>query len=386
MWSSSEPASPGSTCCTSSAARASSAQVLRGGRRRRRHLVLEPLPRRPVRRREHGVLATASTRTSSRSGSGRSATRRSPRSSSYANHVADRFDLRRDIQFDTRVTVGHLRRGRPARGGCRTDQGDDVDRAVRGDGHRLPVVGQHARHPRRATRSTGPTYHTGRWPHEGVDFTGQRVGVIGTGLVGHPVDPDHRRAGRRAHRVPAHAPATRCPAWNRAARPRRRQRRSRPTTPTFRAEQPPHARRAFGSRLPTPTTVRARGRPTRSASRSSRRAGQHGGLAVPRRVHRPPARPGGQRHSPPSSCASKIREIVHDPEVAELLSPDAGHRLQAAVRRHRLLRDVQPAATCTSSTCSDDADRGDHARPASARTAGEHRARRASCSPPGSTR
>ena len=28
----------------------------------------------------------------------------------------------------------------------------------------------------------GASYHTGRWPHEGVDFTGQRVGVIGTGL------------------------------------------------------------------------------------------------------------------------------------------------------------------------------------------------------------
>src|SRR6185369_16817059 len=27
----------------------------------------------------------------------------------------------------------------------------------------------------------GATYHTGRWPHEGVDFSGQRVGVIGTG-------------------------------------------------------------------------------------------------------------------------------------------------------------------------------------------------------------
>src|SRR3977135_3597672 len=27
----------------------------------------------------------------------------------------------------------------------------------------------------------GPWYHTGHWPHEGVDFTGRRVGVIGTG-------------------------------------------------------------------------------------------------------------------------------------------------------------------------------------------------------------
>ena len=30
----------------------------------------------------------------------------------------------------------------------------------------------------------GPTFHTGRWPHEGVDFTGIRVGVIGTGSSG----------------------------------------------------------------------------------------------------------------------------------------------------------------------------------------------------------
>src|SRR5262249_3669451 len=30
----------------------------------------------------------------------------------------------------------------------------------------------------------GPTYHTGRWPHDGVDFTGQRVAVIGTGSSG----------------------------------------------------------------------------------------------------------------------------------------------------------------------------------------------------------
>ena len=27
----------------------------------------------------------------------------------------------------------------------------------------------------------GPTYHTGNWPHEGVDFTGKTVGIIGTG-------------------------------------------------------------------------------------------------------------------------------------------------------------------------------------------------------------
>ena len=30
-------------------------------------------------------------------------------------------------------------------------------------------------------RFTGKTYHTGHWPHEGVDFSGLRVGVVGTG-------------------------------------------------------------------------------------------------------------------------------------------------------------------------------------------------------------
>ena len=43
----------------------------------------------------------------------------------------------------------------------------------------------------------GATYHTAMWPHEGVDFSGRRVAVIGTGLVRHPGDPVDRRAGSR---------------------------------------------------------------------------------------------------------------------------------------------------------------------------------------------
>ena len=51
----------------------------------------------------------------------------------------------------------------------------------------------------------GETYHTGRWPHEGVDFTGKRVGVIGTGSSAIQSIPHDRRAGRAPHRLPAHA-------------------------------------------------------------------------------------------------------------------------------------------------------------------------------------
>ena len=97
----------------------------------------------------------------------------------YANHVADRFDLRRDIQFDTRVTTARFDRA-THRWDIRTDRGDQVSAR-----HCVMATGclSTARVPDLPgiERFAGKTYHTGHWPHEGVDFTGQRVGVIGTG-------------------------------------------------------------------------------------------------------------------------------------------------------------------------------------------------------------
>jgi cyclohexanone monooxygenase len=97
----------------------------------------------------------------------------------YANHVADRFDLRRDIQFNTRVTQAHFDRT-AHRWEVRTDRGDVVSAR-----HCVMATGclSNARVPDfpGLDRFNGKTYHTGHWPHEGVDFTGKRVGVIGTG-------------------------------------------------------------------------------------------------------------------------------------------------------------------------------------------------------------
>jgi cation diffusion facilitator CzcD-associated flavoprotein CzcO len=97
----------------------------------------------------------------------------------YANHVADRFDLRRDIQFGARVTEARFDRA-THRWDVGTDRGDRVSAR-----HCVMATGclSTARMPDFAgmERFTGKTYHTGHWPHEGVDFTGQRVGVIGTG-------------------------------------------------------------------------------------------------------------------------------------------------------------------------------------------------------------
>ena len=97
----------------------------------------------------------------------------------YANHVADRFDLRRDIQFDTRVTVAAFDEA-ANRWAIETQDGAHFRATwcVMATGC-LSVPNE----PKFKGTGTfaGPSYHTGRWPHEDVDFTGQRVGIIGTG-------------------------------------------------------------------------------------------------------------------------------------------------------------------------------------------------------------
>jgi cyclohexanone monooxygenase len=97
----------------------------------------------------------------------------------YANHVAHRFDLRRDIRFDTRVTKAVFDEN-ASRWRIETDRGDSVSARFC-----IMAVGCLSA-PNRPVFAgmeefRGPIYHTGEWPHGGVDFTGLRVGVIGTG-------------------------------------------------------------------------------------------------------------------------------------------------------------------------------------------------------------
>jgi cation diffusion facilitator CzcD-associated flavoprotein CzcO len=97
----------------------------------------------------------------------------------YANHVADRLDLRRDMRFETRVTEAHFDEA-AHRWTIRTDRGEHVSAR-----HCVMATGclSTARVPdfEGLASFEGRTYHTGHWPHEGVDFTGQRVGIVGTG-------------------------------------------------------------------------------------------------------------------------------------------------------------------------------------------------------------
>jgi cation diffusion facilitator CzcD-associated flavoprotein CzcO len=105
----------------------------------------------------------------------------------YANHVADRFDLRRDIRFDTRVDA--LTYDEAAdRWTVSTDDGAQA-------GAQFVVLAagclSSANIPDIRGRDLfgGEQYHTGWWPVDGVDFTGKRVGVIGTGSSGIQVIP-----------------------------------------------------------------------------------------------------------------------------------------------------------------------------------------------------
>ena len=105
-----------------------------------------------------------------------------PETLRYLNHVADRFDLRRDIRFRSRLSAAHF-----------AEETRDWDLTLE-DGSRFrsrflitaigvlsaPVM------PRidGIDRFKGRFFHTARWPHEPVSFEGQRVAVIGTGATG----------------------------------------------------------------------------------------------------------------------------------------------------------------------------------------------------------
>ena len=98
---------------------------------------------------------------------------------SYAQHVADRFDLKRDITFDTKVTAAHYD-ATARRWAVSTDGGETISAL-----YCVMATGclSNARMPDFPGQDSfaGKSYHTGHWPHTGVNFAGKRVAVIGTG-------------------------------------------------------------------------------------------------------------------------------------------------------------------------------------------------------------
>jgi cation diffusion facilitator CzcD-associated flavoprotein CzcO len=97
----------------------------------------------------------------------------------YANHVADRFALRDAILLNTRI------------GGASFDEGANLWRVDADSGERWsarflvmasgPLSAPNTPDFKGLERFAGPVLHTAHWPHEPVDFSGQRVGIVGTG-------------------------------------------------------------------------------------------------------------------------------------------------------------------------------------------------------------
>ncbi|WP_338451056.1 NAD(P)/FAD-dependent oxidoreductase [Niallia oryzisoli] len=101
---------------------------------------------------------------------------------SYLNRVADKFDLRRSYQFDTKVTVTHFNEENNY-WEVTTDKGETVTAKFLVTGLGLLSATNVPNFKGRETFK-GEQYHTARWPREGVDLKGKRVGVIGTGSTG----------------------------------------------------------------------------------------------------------------------------------------------------------------------------------------------------------
>ncbi len=231
----------------------------------------------------------------------------------YAEHVADRFDLRRDIRFDTSVISARFDED-----ACRwiveTDAGDAI--AARYVVMATGCLSAPNTPTFKGLESfAGPRYHTGYWPKAGVDFTGRRVGVIGTGSSAIQSIPliaeqaEHLYVFQRTpnYAVPAHnAPLD--PDYVRGVKADYAGMRARARN------MPPALDYVFNpqSALDASEDERRRQYEQRWADGGLAFMGAFGDLLLDEAANDTAA----------EFVRGKIREIVHDPEVAERLSPD----------------------------------------------------------------
>ena len=105
-----------------------------------------------------------------------------PETLRYLSYVADKFDLRKDIEFDSRIVSAHFDED-DASWQVETESG----RRARG-AFLITAVGPLSAPTLPSFEGMeefqGPSFHTARWPQEPVELSGKRVGVIGTGATG----------------------------------------------------------------------------------------------------------------------------------------------------------------------------------------------------------
>jgi cyclohexanone monooxygenase len=233
----------------------------------------------------------------------------------YINHVADRFDLRRDIEFNTRVKQAVFD-SNTHRWTITTDKG-----SVATARFCIMATGNLST-PRTPDypgleRFTGKSYHTGLWPHEGVDFTGLRVGVIGTGSSGVQSIPIIARQAKHLYVFQRTANFS-LPARNAPLDPAKER--------THKAEYPERRRAAFD----TPFGIAGYPPPLKSARDASEAERQQafeakwaeGGSISFLYSYTDLLLDKESNETASEFVRRKIRAIVKDPKTADLLCPN----------------------------------------------------------------
>ena len=105
-----------------------------------------------------------------------------PENLRYLNFVADKFDLRRDMQFNHKVEAAHFDDAN-SMWRLKFTNGREMSCRFLITGLGLLSAPTMPRVPG-IERFKGPSFHTYYWPHEGVELAGKRVAVIGTGATG----------------------------------------------------------------------------------------------------------------------------------------------------------------------------------------------------------
>jgi cyclohexanone monooxygenase len=232
----------------------------------------------------------------------------------YINHVADRFDLRRDVQLNTRVVSAEFDPSRSRWTVC-TDVGDVAIApfCIMATGNlstpRVPDF-------KGLKRFEGKWYHSGLWPHEGVEFSGLGVGVIGTGSSGVQMIPLIAKQARHLHVFQRTANFS-LPARNMPMDPEKER--------AHKEEYP--ARRAAA--YETPFGIAGYPAPTRSALEAAPEERQavyeakwaEGGSISFLYSYTDLLVNKASNDTASEFVRNKIRSIVRDPAVAELLGP-----------------------------------------------------------------
>ncbi len=231
----------------------------------------------------------------------------------YLNHVADRFDLRRDIQLNTTISAAHYAPDAQC-WSVTTAEGEAFTAR-----YCIMAVGclSSVNEPNFEGLDSfrGRWYQTSRWPDEGVDFRGQRVGCIGTGSTGIQAIPQIARQAEHLF-VFQRTPNFSIPARNAPLDPESQ----RQVKATY-AERRQRARLSRAGLAIDPPTRGALDDAPDQRLRVFEEGWRRGGPGSVNGTYNDLLTSIEANHTVAEFVRGKIREIVHDPVVAACLMP-----------------------------------------------------------------